>query len=408
MSSDTANSVVAPYAVLDDPLYISNTDQPTLKLTEIKFNGNNSFLQWKREVYNALIAKNKEGFIDGTCKTPDKTGNTYHQWRRCDLLVMRWLTNSVESHIGETLKYSSNAKEMWEELLDRYGQTNGLEIYSLKKELGQISQENTSLIEYYSKMKTAWESIDELDPIPYCSCGAMTSCTCQLLKRLLDRDNNSKLIQFLMGLNHGYESVKTNVLTMDSLPPLNKALRLLQKIEKQRLISEQTVVPTEVNAYASARSSDVSQGDWKRHKSDMSTDKPSPKFCNSCQKPGHTTEECYHGKPCDYCGKKGHPIANCYIRLRHLANKSGRGRGRYNSGGRSNVYHKRANNADIVMHNDNPLDVYPAGISESPAIEVDKAVVNGIVQNVVQQVYKVLADKSSAGTSTVNFAGPYQ
>ncbi|XP_074318360.1 uncharacterized protein LOC141655167 [Silene latifolia] len=208
MSSDTANSVVAPYAVLDDPLYNSNTDQPNLKLTEIRFNGNNSFLQWKREVYNALIAKNKEGFIDGTCKTPDKTGNTYHQWRRCDLLVMRWLTNSVESHIGETLKYCSNAKEMWEELLERYGQTNGLEIYSLKKELGQISQENTSLIEYYSKMKTAWECIDELDPISYCSCGVLTSCTCQLLKRLLDRDNNSKLIQFLMGLNHDMSQLR--------------------------------------------------------------------------------------------------------------------------------------------------------------------------------------------------------
>ncbi|XP_074270719.1 uncharacterized protein LOC141594612 [Silene latifolia] len=284
MSSDTANSVVAPYAVLDDPLYISNTDQPNLKLTEIRFNGNNSFLQWKCEVYNALIAKNKEGFID-------------------------------ESHIGETLKYCSNAKEMWEELLERYGQTNGLEIYSLKKELGQISQENASLIEYYSKMKTAWECIDELDLIPYCSCGALTSCTCQLLKRLLDRDNNSKLIQFLMGLNHGYESVKTNVLTMDSLPPLNKALGLLQKVKKQRLIAEHTAVPTEANAYASARSSDVSQGDWKRQKSDVSADKPSPKFCSSCQKPGHTAEECYHGKPCDYCGKKGHPIVNCYILL---------------------------------------------------------------------------------------------
>ncbi|XP_074270870.1 uncharacterized protein LOC141594776 [Silene latifolia] len=187
MSFDTSASAVAPYAVLDDPLYISNTDQPTLKLTEIKFNGNNSFLQWKREVYNALIAKNKEGFVDGTCRAPAKTANTYHQWRRCDLLIMRWITNSLEPEIGETLKYAASAKEMWLELLDRYGQVNSLEIYSLKKDLGHITQDNASLVEYYSKMKTAWESLDELDPIPYCTCGAMTSCTCQLLKRILER-----------------------------------------------------------------------------------------------------------------------------------------------------------------------------------------------------------------------------
>ncbi|XP_074303604.1 uncharacterized protein LOC141638051 [Silene latifolia] len=222
----------AAYEIFDDPLYISTTDQPTLKLVDTKFNGHH-FLQWKREIYQALVAKNKDGFIYGSFRLDKKDKNYNHY------LILE-------------------SCELWPEMIERYGQTNALEIYQLKKDLGLITQDNTALIEYYSKLKQAWEDLDSLDPVPFCSCGALDACIYQLLKRILDRETNSKLIQLLMGLNNAFEPVRTTVLSIDHLPPLNKALGLLQKIERQRQLSETVVVRPEANAYASARTTDAS------------------------------------------------------------------------------------------------------------------------------------------------------
>ncbi|KAK9734417.1 hypothetical protein RND81_04G138200 [Saponaria officinalis] len=145
-----AEKVSHTYDTFDDPLFLSNSDQPMLQLVGYQFEGKN-FLHWKRDVYLALVAKNKEGFIDGSTKTPPKTDKTYHQWVRCDLMVMKWILNSVSKDIRETLVYVGNSKDLWTELLDRYGQTNSVEIYQLKKDLVSLTQDNDTLVEYFSK-----------------------------------------------------------------------------------------------------------------------------------------------------------------------------------------------------------------------------------------------------------------
>ncbi|XP_074266235.1 uncharacterized protein LOC141588705 [Silene latifolia] len=274
----------------------------------------------------------------------------------------------------------------------------------------QPTLDNSALIEYYSKLKQAWENLDALDPIPYCTCGAMDACTCQMLKRVLDIETNSKLIQFLMGLNNAFEAVRTTVLSMKPLSALSKALGFLQKIERQRKISESTIVHPESSTYASARSSYVQQTDWKRQKLDTNTVKPQ-KLCTHCQKVGHNLDECFNFKTCDHCGKTGHVITNCLIRTRAWNNTYSRGRGRHtNSSNRSNVYHMRANNVDTLPVADNPLEVSgPGSVDPSPKTQVpcmDQAVVDGIVHNIIQQVLKAYLDHASAAasSSSINFA----
>ncbi|XP_074271063.1 uncharacterized protein LOC141594984 [Silene latifolia] len=391
MPETISSSSVTPatYDVFDDPLYISTLDQPGLHLTEVKFNGEH-FLQWKREVYQALLAKNKEGFIDQSIRITDKKDKKYHQWNRCDLLVRRWITNSMEPSIAETVKYASSAKELWSEILERYGQTNSLEIYQLKKDLGQISQDNASLVEYYSKLNNVWEDLDAIDLIPYCSCGALNACSCQLLKRIMDRETNSKLIHFLMGLNKAFDS---------------------------RQISEVASAHAEASAYVSARSTDVTQGDWKRQRVDGVADKEQ-KFCTHCKRRGHNLASCFQFNPYKHCGKKGHPPANCFQKIKGNSSGYSRGRGRnYNSGGRGNVYHRNANanNVDSVPFPDNPLEVnvadqshtVPAAVAVTQVPGVNSVMMDGIMQNVMQQVYKALSDKanSAGASSSVNFVG---
>ncbi|XP_074282585.1 uncharacterized protein LOC141607125 [Silene latifolia] len=146
----------SPYAFYDDPLYVSNYDQPTNGLVDVLFDGRD-FMNWKREVMLALMAKNKKGFITGTCNMLDKTDKKYYQWLRCDQFVRKWILYSLDRSIRDNVSYCHSAIQLWGELIERYGQINSLELYQLKKDLGSISQDNALVIEYYSILKRTWE-----------------------------------------------------------------------------------------------------------------------------------------------------------------------------------------------------------------------------------------------------------
>ena len=79
------------------------------------------------------------------------------------------------------------------ELEERYGQSNGPQLYQVQKKLAQISQGSNSITSYYTRIKRQWDELKALSSLPQCSCGAM--------QELQNFDENQKLIQLLMGLN---------------------------------------------------------------------------------------------------------------------------------------------------------------------------------------------------------------
>ncbi|KAL9239312.1 hypothetical protein vseg_013647 [Gypsophila vaccaria] len=174
---DSPRSSSSIYDQYDDPLFLSSADQPHLQLTSYLFDGFN-FLDWKRDVVIALTAKNNEDFLTNSCVFPSTSVKKCRQWTRCDLMVLRWLLNSLAKPIRANVLNAKSSKDLWLELNERYGQVNTLELYQLKKDLNNLSQENSSLVNYYSNLKRSWESIDSLDLIPDCTCGALKLCTC--------------------------------------------------------------------------------------------------------------------------------------------------------------------------------------------------------------------------------------
>ncbi|PWA67447.1 hypothetical protein CTI12_AA317690 [Artemisia annua] len=172
----------------NDPLYLASSDHPAMVLTNTPFNGNN-FLGWSRNVKMALGAKLKLGFID--------------------------------------------ACELWKEIAERNGQSNDALIYQLERELSKITQGNLSIAAFFNKLKRCWDELQNLNGLPVCNCGKMLECTCAMYEKFLERDSHLKLIQFLMKLNDEYESVRSQFLSMDPLPNVNKAYYTVQQIEKQ-------------------------------------------------------------------------------------------------------------------------------------------------------------------------------
>lgn len=89
-----------------------------------------------------------------------------------------------------------------------------------------------------------------IEGVPECTCGVMASCTCNILKKLKDAESLNKLIQFLMALNESFENIKGNILSMDPLPPVNRAYHLIQQLEKQKEVSGNLYTGSEASALA--------------------------------------------------------------------------------------------------------------------------------------------------------------
>ncbi|KAL2924272.1 Retrovirus-related Pol polyprotein from transposon TNT 1-94 [Bienertia sinuspersici] len=318
MSDSATHSSTIAYGSYHDPYYISNSDHSSQSLVTNVFNGSN-FSAWSRNIRRALIAKYKLGFITGSLPKPDPSHKDYDAWLRCDYLVTSWLLSSMSSDISENFVYVDSSQDLWFEISERYGHYTGPQIYQLKKELNNLRQENMTLVAYFIRLKRFWDEIKSIRSFPTCSCGAIHSCTCNLLKRIADFEEEERLMQFLLGLNENFDGVITNLLSMAPLPTVNRAYYLAQQVESQKEVSAGTSSVTEVSALNAMKvpshfkqltaqknskvTSDVSGKDWRKDKGDRT--------CDFCKRKGHLKDTCWklHGFPDWYLAKKGKKFA---------------------------------------------------------------------------------------------------
>ena len=96
--------------------------------------GGENYSAWARAVRKALLTKNKLGFIDGTLTLLSpliSAPSSVQAWIRCDNMVGTWLTNSVSSKLQASIIYEDTALEIWNDLKNRFAQTNGPRVFNL-------------------------------------------------------------------------------------------------------------------------------------------------------------------------------------------------------------------------------------------------------------------------------------
>ena len=98
-----------------------------------------------------------------------------------------------------------------------------------------------------------------------------------------------KLIRFLSGINPAYDQVKTNILSTDPLPNINKVYHILQSVERQHKNNLYTSQSSEISAFAAHQfKPDNSAG--------MRKDSKKTKFervCEHCKGKGHMIDQCF-------------------------------------------------------------------------------------------------------------------
>ena len=87
----------------------------------------------------------------------------------------------INEKIATTLQWLKTAKDIWDELEERYGQTTCAQLFSIQEKISKVVQSSDESVEsFFTKMKSLWDKLDNLDPLPACGCSGYT---CEVNKK---------------------------------------------------------------------------------------------------------------------------------------------------------------------------------------------------------------------------------
>ena len=150
----------------------------------------------------ALNAKNKLGFVDGTIRASMANTPALKQaWFRCNNMVSSWIMKCVSPQITASVIYRSSAFKVQNVLWKRFQQANGPRISQLQKKIGSISQEESSVVNYFTDLQVLWDQLLNHRPMPKNSCG---NCMCGVNEKIDCLQHQDYIMPFLNGLSESH------------------------------------------------------------------------------------------------------------------------------------------------------------------------------------------------------------
>ncbi|KAL6576051.1 hypothetical protein OROHE_000522 [Orobanche hederae] len=270
-----------PKIEINSPFFLGPQDRPGDFITPARFNGAN-YDEWAGEIETALQARRKFGFLDGTITSPEPPC-TQSDWTTIHAMLVSWIMNTIAPEVKITLSKYKDAKRLWDNLKERFALVNGPRIQQLKSAIARCEQTKTMTVaSYYGKLTALWEELHTHEPLITCSC-----CNqCSAGRDHETRRANDMLHEFLMGLyTEFYGQIRSNILSQDPLPSLNRAYQLVVQDERVRTASARTEEKPEIVSFA-VRTGGRGRGRVER------PDKPKS-FCTHCKKNGHEITQCF-------------------------------------------------------------------------------------------------------------------
>ena len=265
-------------------------------------------------------------------------------------MVLSWILYSLIPDIADSVIFYDTAHEVWEDLQNRFSQSNAPRIFQIEKEIACLAQDQMTVASYYTKFKKLWDELGSYND---------AACTCGV------NNKRRKLMQFLMGLNESYNAIRGQPLLMNPLPDVSQAYSSIIQEEKQRnLVARRETI--EASAMVVQKSEPVALA--VRHKSSPSfrpnSNNRKPLHCSYCDRDHHTRETCWklHGYP------PGHP--------KHSTAKN------------NHFKHNDSNQSSI--HN----------IRETPAMQQLQPIMTGLTELQLQQVLSIIQNNGTSQTAT--------
>ncbi|XP_019416421.1 PREDICTED: uncharacterized protein LOC109327712 [Lupinus angustifolius] len=142
----------------------------------------------------------------------------------------------MDRHISFTFNFTKHyldkeTHEVWEELRERFSQGNLFRLVELQESLANFKQGELSVNNYFTEIKTLWDEIENLRPLPICNCANPPKCTAEIgTKKHCDED---RVIRFSKGLNDVYSRVRSQIMLIEPLPNISKVFSMVIQQETQ-------------------------------------------------------------------------------------------------------------------------------------------------------------------------------
>lgn len=124
---------------IPSPYDLNASDNPGNIITQVKLRGEN-YDEWARSMRTSLRARRKWGFVDGTIEQPEEGSIDLEDWWTVQSMLVSWILNTVEPSLRSTMTYSEHAKDLWEDIKERFSVINGPRIQQLKSDLASCKQ----------------------------------------------------------------------------------------------------------------------------------------------------------------------------------------------------------------------------------------------------------------------------
>ncbi|XP_074375275.1 uncharacterized protein LOC141717023 [Apium graveolens] len=235
-TNPSTRPLVQPNHDVSSVIYIHPSDVNTTQLVSVKFNGS-GYSNWKRSMMLSLSAKNKLGFVDGSVAKPEITSVDYKAWERCNDLVCSWLLCNIDDSISRSVLFFKTAREIWLDLEDRFGYASMTQIFTLEQQLSELSQGSKNVSDFFTEIKALWDAMSDISPLPCCTCH---KCTCNVTQKVLQMQQDHRLLQFMMKMNDRFAIVRGNILMQQPLPTLSNAFRVFSQEERHQEFSQST------------------------------------------------------------------------------------------------------------------------------------------------------------------------
>ncbi|CAH9098658.1 unnamed protein product [Cuscuta europaea] len=285
VSTTTHTSIMDFRRKINDPsspYYLHNSDFPGLNICGVALRGESNYREWATAMKNAFRAKRKLGFLDGSISQPTPHAHDLEDWFTVHSMLVGWLMSSIDPPLRSNVAFMDNARDLWDDLKIRFDVADAMRMHELKEAIRTCRQAGQSVTIYFGRLKTLWDDYAAYRILPQCKCG---KCSCNLDKEFLESVELEKSHEFLMGLDGEiYGVLRSNILSMTTLPALNKIYQMVVQEERHRNVTRTQDTRMDAVAFAMRPSSSISvikDGDKEKV------------FCHFCKKNGHDIKHCF-------------------------------------------------------------------------------------------------------------------
>lgn len=195
-------------------------------------------------------------------------------WDTCNDMVIAWILYNVSPTIKKSILYVDYAKSICSQLERRFNLTNGSRKYKLSNDLYELKQNGDDINTYFTALSVLWEELDNMSNLPVVN--NPTDDVTKLLEFIEKQKEETRLFQFLNGLDEDFGPQRSQLLMLSPLPTVDVASSVLQQEESQRDVLN-----------ISKRDNDIFTM-YSRNQTDKTL------VCLVCGLKGHSGDRCWH------------------------------------------------------------------------------------------------------------------